>query len=147
MKSCFGQMNIEKIRNGIFTIQNMETGQHRTFRVKVQNKEASFLPGVQIVSLLTGPENENDYKSFATMNRYGIFVWKKLLGKNGEKSDFEKYARLLHSLLTLGSESPYHKRGYVILESGRCYVCGRTLTTPESIELGIGPECRNKAWR
>jgi len=27
---------------------------------------------------------------------------------------------------------------------GHCAACGRTLTNPESIELGIGPECAKK---
>jgi len=29
-------------------------------------------------------------------------------------------------------------------ESGRCMVCGRELTNPESIEAGIGPVCAGK---
>lgn len=28
--------------------------------------------------------------------------------------------------------------------AGRCCVCSRELTNPESIDLGIGPECRGK---
>jgi hypothetical protein len=31
--------------------------------------------------------------------------------------------------------------GYKIQHEGKCCRCGRTLTTPESIERGIGPEC------
>jgi len=27
---------------------------------------------------------------------------------------------------------------------GRCRVCGRTLTDPESVALGIGPVCRQR---
>lgn len=29
---------------------------------------------------------------------------------------------------------------------GQCYVCGRTLTHPVSVELGIGPECGKHYW-
>jgi len=32
--------------------------------------------------------------------------------------------------------------GYNIEHAGACGRCGKTLTDPESIELGIGPECR-----
>lgn len=31
-----------------------------------------------------------------------------------------------------------------MMHVGRCCSCGRELTNPESIELGIGPECRGK---
>jgi hypothetical protein len=34
-----------------------------------------------------------------------------------------------------------------VLHSGRCGRCGRTLTTPDSIERGLGPECAHKAIR
>jgi len=35
--------------------------------------------------------------------------------------------------------------GYTLLLEGRCVRCNRKLTHPESIRLGIGPECRSKA--
>jgi len=34
--------------------------------------------------------------------------------------------------------------GYTLLLEGRCVRCNRKLTHPESIRLGIGPECRTK---
>jgi hypothetical protein len=29
-------------------------------------------------------------------------------------------------------------------QAGRCFRCGETLTTPESIERGLGPKCFKK---
>jgi hypothetical protein len=34
--------------------------------------------------------------------------------------------------------------GWKVHHEGRCGRCGRTLTVPESIESGIGPECAKK---
>tara|TARA_R110000851_G_scaffold268071_2_gene420720 strand:+ start:43559 stop:44137 length:579 start_codon:yes stop_codon:yes gene_type:complete len=34
--------------------------------------------------------------------------------------------------------------GYTLLLEGKCVRCNRSLTHPESIRLGIGPECRTK---
>jgi hypothetical protein len=35
------------------------------------------------------------------------------------------------------------KATYTVQLSKRCLRCNRTLTTPESLERGIGPECAN----
>lgn len=42
-----------------------------------------------------------------------------------------------------GSGHWWHE-GYTLLLEGRCIACNRKLTHPESIRLGIGPECRSK---
>jgi len=38
----------------------------------------------------------------------------------------------------------YIDRQLAIYHNGKCCVCGRQLTDPESIKLGIGPTCRDK---
>ena len=34
-----------------------------------------------------------------------------------------------------------------VFHEGRCCVCGRALTTPESIERGMGPVCWENQWQ
>ena len=34
-----------------------------------------------------------------------------------------------------------------LVAAGRCRICGRILTDPESIAAGIGPDCRSKENR
>jgi hypothetical protein len=33
-----------------------------------------------------------------------------------------------------------------VLTSTNCFVCGKLLTDPTSIEMGIGPVCREAIW-
>ena len=47
----------------------------------------------------------------------------------------------LANLINLGADSWYAHQGLKVMSSGRCTICGRKLTEPESIDRGIGPEC------
>lgn len=40
--------------------------------------------------------------------------------------------------------SYWRGEGYELQLEGRCAICNRRLTNPESIRFGIGPECRSK---
>lgn len=124
------------MQNGIYTIKNTETNEHRTFKIKVCRFGA--LKGKQIAELLTGPDNESDYQGFAFINDSGIQVWKSKAQKT-----YLAYAALLEHLLKIKTHNFSNDR-YALSVSKRCMVCNRTLTTPESIERGIGPECEKK---
>lgn len=118
--------------NGQITIIS-PTGEHRTFMIRTQPADHRFAAGQRIVSLLVGRNNENpfDYNGFGFVNRDGtIRVWRKK-----RSGVFPKYARML--------ERPerYMELGAVYEFAGKCRVCNRTLTNPESIESGIGPVC------
>jgi hypothetical protein len=41
-------------------------------------------------------------------------------------------------------DNPAHYAGAYGMFSGRCGLCGRKLTDPESVERGIGPDCVQK---
>jgi hypothetical protein len=142
IKTLGPQFNVEKINLGYFTIVNRESGEHRTFRVRKQASEAAFAPNTQIVGLLVGGNNEGDYKQFGFINRYGVHVWGRLARQS---KVWKQYGKALFSFLTLGDESPYIEKGYTLMASNRCFVCGRTLTTPESVQSGIGPVCAERA--
>ena len=132
------------IHNGRYTVQNTRTGEHRTFSVKTQKDNARFAPGKRIVALLTGPNNEDDYKGFGFVDGSGrsIAVWSSKRGTTGKRSHFEWYANMLVDLICGGTE--WAARGYVVLVERTCRVCNRTLTEPESIRSGIGPICAGR---
>jgi hypothetical protein len=135
------------IPNGFFTITS-PTGEHRTFQVKTVLKGS--LEGKRTLGLLEGPNNTSDYRPFAFVNDNGITVWRKNRGQpdteTGEvKASFhEKAARLIWNLLTV-ENSGFEKQGFRVEISKRCLVCNRVLSTPESLEIGIGPECLKKS--
>ena len=129
--------------NGKYTLQNRETGEHRTFRVKTQAADASFAPGQRIVALLTGANNEADYTGFGFVTQDGITVWTKKRGDGITKTAWEWYAEMLWTLGVDGGHSPFADK-YSLMMEGACCVCNRALTTPESIKSGLGPICADK---
>ena len=140
--SSFGpEFKIESIRLGYFTIVNTQTGGYRTFRIRRQDDSSPFCPGKHIVGLLNGPDNEGHYKSFAFIDDEGANAWRRLSATGPE---WGQYSRALFSLIKEGELSPYYAKGYKIKHSEKCFICGRTLTSPESIETGIGPICAGR---
>lgn len=131
-----------RIFNGIITITNAK-GEHRTFRIHTVKKGG--LIGKRLLSLLTGPDNTSNYRSFGFVDEDGVRVWSQ------HRNDKMKlwYAELVAVLV--GKFEPTTDLGrkidaskYEVLHEGRCVRCNRKLTHPESIKSGIGPECAGK---
>ena len=135
-----------KIFNGRITIENSETGEHRTFSIKTQKADAKFAPGKRILALLSGPDNTRDYQGFAFVDDSGVHVWAKYKGTT-KPTAYDWYADMV-SVLVGGFPSRYgkHYEGYEVHVAGRCLKCNRALTTPESIKSGIGPVCASGGW-
>jgi hypothetical protein len=131
------------LHNGLYTIQNRKTGEHRTFRVKTQKPDAPFAPGQRVIGLLTGSDNSErsgDYTGFGFVSDAGVAVWAKKRGDGTTKTAWEWYAEMVWTLGVDGGASPFAEQ-YTLEMSGQCVRCNRTLTTPESIRNGIGPIC------
>lgn len=121
--------------NATFTVSN-PTGDRYTFRIGRKTEEQPFF-----VSLLTGSDNENNYTYLGLYNHKSHWVALTPKSKFKEDSLPVKVVRWAIKKITSHSTPPF---GYSIIHSGKCCVCGRTLTTPQSIEQGIGPECIKK---
>ena len=125
------------IFNGTYTLINTEAGTHRTFKIHTQPADATFQPNGRIISLLTGSDNEHDYTGIGFVTNNGIKVWSKKKG-----TEFEKLAKFFETVVTTNRYS-----GRVKVElSKKCLVCNRELTTPESIEEGIGTVCKKRTF-
>lgn len=122
--------------NGIFTVHNPATGNHRTFRVRTQREDADFAPGKRVLYLLTGPDNERNFTGFAFVDGGCIHVWKSKRG-----GVYERYAGIL------ANQAKWEANGLEFVTEGRCRRCNRRLTTPASCELGIGPKCAERMAR
>jgi hypothetical protein len=111
--------------NGIFTVYNPKTGNHRTFQIKTVKNGG--LKGKRIISMLIGPDNTSDYLPIAFVTNYEIIPFKKYKGT--------QYEKLVNVLLNV------EKFGMEVKASTKCRVCNRRLTTFESISSGIGKRC------
>ena len=147
-----------RIKNGTFTI-TFRNGDHRT--LKVHTVKAGPLAGKRLLSLLTGPDNTSDYTAFAFVDDDRVTVWKKFRaalasfgtfrGYEWEKSSHKggywtrwQKAAAIFTDLVLRERGYWTSEGCTLLVEGRCCVCNRKLTTPDSIRLGIGPVCAGR---
>ena len=132
------------IFNGSITIENENTGEHRTFRIKTQKEDSKFAPNMRIVSLLNGPDNWSNYQGFGfAFDDAGFKVWKSKRG-NGKPSAFEYFADMLNHFFGFNSRIDWTNKGYSCQIEKKCIVCNRKLTHPESLRTGIGPICANR---
>lgn len=121
--------------NATFTVQSQRTGTRYTYKVR-KSKDGMR----HYVSLLTGPNNETNFQFFAT-----IFAGMTLRHGNPDKTVITQQAPAAIAFAWLWKHIDSLKPEQVsIHHEGRCCRCGRTLTVPESIESGIGPECASK---
>jgi hypothetical protein len=124
--------------HAIFTVSN-PVKEHYTYRV-TKPKDFNESYPVWFVSLLTGPNNTEDYTYL------GILTNSKTV-KTTAKSKFapdSKAVKVVQWAVKQIYDGAKLPEGYNIQHVGRCGVCGRPLTTPESIESGIGPICAGR---
>lgn len=121
----------QQIPNGIYTVVRDEG--HITFRVKDAPAKFKLPEGAQLLEYLSGSDNEESYTGCASIVGSELRMWSRFKANGQLAADAAK-------LMTTPMDAA---RAYV-LASGRCFVCGRTLTTPQSIKLGIGPICLEK---
>jgi hypothetical protein len=110
-----------------------------TFRVsKPKDKDDS----PYFVGWLSGPDNEASYSYLGILNPEAgsraevVRLTRK--SRAAEGSQVLAVARWVAWLILHGEPVP---AGYYLNHAGKCGCCGRTLTVPESIDRGIGPEC------
>lgn len=122
----------------IVTIASKKTGTRYTYRFVRSDRDAN----AYFVGLLTGPDNVHDY-SYLGMHRVTAAAPITLTKKSKltcESGPVKAASYFVEHVLQRGvlpaNLEVYHE--------GRCGRCARTLTVPESIERGIGPECAHR---
>lgn len=117
-----------------FTVKSARTGAHFTF--KVQKGKDENAP--HFVSVLTGADNENSFSHIGTIFNGADY-------RHGRKSRVAPDAPSAKAFAWLWSHIdnlPADKAEF--LPACNCCRCGRKLTHPTSVEMAIGPECREK---
>jgi hypothetical protein len=124
--------------NAIITLQSGKTGKHFTYKItKHETTHELFF-----VRLLHGPDNENDYKYIGCYySDTGIFTPCKTL-KNSFIFTWPASVRAIKYFFERIDNIP---KNLFVYHEGRCGRCGKKLTTPESIERGLGPECYKRS--
>lgn len=113
---------------------------HYTYRIRKPDKADST--SNYFIDLLIGPQNEADYKYLAMLiTATGSIFAGRNYPTTKETYGFRILARVLAAIWE-GKTDKIIEAGWNVHHVGKCGRCGRTLTTPESVESGIGPECR-----
>ena len=117
----------------VITLQSERTGAHYTYKIVHKEADAPFF-----VNLLTGPDNGDDFTYVGLLGDDAV----RLTKKSKLSCDAPSIKAINYALrnLAAGRMPPE----CVIRHEGKCGVCARTLTVPESIDRGIGPECWDK---
>lgn len=123
--------------NATFTAKSLRTSKHFTYKLSQRLTQLGELTPF-FVEVLTGSDNETDFKYFGT-----IFLDRMNFVFNKKKSAISENAPSVRAFafiwpLFMSDKLPAYIE---IWHEGRCGCCGRKLTTPESLETGIGPRC------
>lgn len=121
----------------VFTVSNGKDS-HYTYRISHTNDTQPLFVG-----LLTGPDNESSYTYLGV---YEPVTHSVRLTKSSKFTDDTIPVKVIRWAIKQVVEGKQLPSGYAIQHEGKCCRCGRTLTTDESINNGIGPECIKKSW-
>lgn len=126
--------------NARLTLVSKKTGARFTYRVSAPKEPGKV---ARFVGVLTGPQNDADYcylgHYYADDRDDGAF-------RHGVKSKISADApsAIAWTWFDAHLRSGRIPEALEVWHSGKCGRCNRTLTTPESIARGLGPECAGK---
>jgi hypothetical protein len=124
--------------NARVTLKSLATGTRFTYQIRPPKARDGEAPTIWFVGLLTGTDNESSYTYMGCLNEPRGF-WQTAKSPISPDAKSVKafdwcWQAIRHGRLPVGVE---------VWHEGRCGRCGRTLTVPESIASGFGPECIN----
>jgi hypothetical protein len=127
--------------NSTFTVRSARTQTRYTFKIREREFEGSSK--MHLVKVLIGQNNEDDYLLFGKVvnGQFSLTAKAKASGITYETGYVIAIMWVLKNLF--GGVEPKNTE---IWHAGRCGRCGRKLTVPESIEIGLGPECATKGF-
>lgn len=138
--------------HAIFTATN-GAGEHRTYKVLKTDParnpgDSKFKDPAWFLYALTGSDNEDDYTYVGLVKlRCPLDPIVKLTkaSRFGVESPIVKIGQwALRAIWQVHGGTYRLPDGYDIKHVGKCGKCGRTLTTPESLDTGFGPECADQ---
>ena len=120
----------------VVTIKSLRSGEHLTLRFRHTENRA----GAYFIDALRGPDNTRDYVyvAYCSVNGGGALRLRKVVEGSALRAHLEWF------LDAVWSEEDGLFRAAEVRHAGRCGRCGRLLTTPESIDTGLGPTCSGR---
>lgn len=117
--------------NALFTFKSSKTGTRFTYKVLRDTKREDLYR----VSWMNGSDNTKDYRMIGNLilSEFGLQPMSIHTKEIPAFIAFDYIYQNLSVKMPMPSLEIWHE--------GRCCKCGRTLTVPESIERGMGPEC------
>lgn len=118
--------------NARFTLVSKRTATRFSYRIRASEDKRVFFVGV-----LTGTNNEAHYAYLGTIRPAHLeYTWghkSKIAASAPSSNGFAWFWDHVRAGRLPATVEVWHE--------GRCGRCGRTLTVPQSIERGIGPDC------
>ena len=112
--------------HAVVTVVSLRSGRRYTYRVWRYPTPPEGGPVSYSVSVLTGPNNSEDYQPIAELQGETLTLY----------SPAAQSARAFAWVwMNLGSAN------FEVWHAGRCGRCRRLLTDPSSIKRGLGPHC------
>lgn len=143
VKPVGGRLATDKILNAIFagdckfTIFNTKENIRYTYHI-TECENPKGCNQLYFINLLTGP----DIWRYFGCYRDRVYSHDKKFDKEGFIGEQALSVRYLKAMIRLVEKNELPS--YIeVWHEGKCCKCGRTLTTPQSIEDGIGPVCRS----
>jgi len=124
-----------------FTLVSLKTGARFTFKVRTPKENPNFRNAtpVYFVSVLTGSDNTGSY-TYAGMLK-GLRLQQ--TAKSKIHPETPSYKAIDWYIRNIFADRDVTE-SVEFWHAGKCGRCGRMLTVPSSIELGLGPECAGK---
>ena len=131
--------------NAVFTVVNTDTGNRFTYKVQAPYEIGVLTPSsrLRFVKVLTGPDNRANYQYLGTIF-FDVTQWNNHMqfkhtrgSRISESAQSYRVFAYIWKHLNAKTLPPQIE----IWHEGRCGICGRALTVPESVERGIGPVC------
>jgi hypothetical protein len=134
--------------HAVLTMVSKKSGMRFTYRIRApKTGNPGTAPSALFVDVLTGPTNTEDYTFIGTLfaaGEHGPFVRFRHSKKSPISDQAPSVSAFTWLTAALGRDSEVLRQAE-IWTSGKCSRCSRRLTDPESIAVGMGPECREKA--
>lgn len=135
-------VQVDTVLDGRYTVV-LQDGTRRTIRLAHGRNATNS--DVQFVSYLSGSNNDRDYTNCGFVKN-GEFRWSRRFIDSADWDNDSPLSACVHSLLSADRETRARYGMAYAVESGNCSRCGRTLTVPASIAMGLGPICADAGY-